>query len=143
MCHNSRNYFFWSYKVTHGKVDDTEEKEICRGLYPDELHYFPMTLKFYSAKAYTYVRKTFNLGFPDLSTISKWYRVISGKPGFTEEQLTALKAKVLAGKEKGQKVVCSLMLDEMSPYASMLSMMARKSWVMLILVRVSLTTRHQ
>ena len=36
------------------------------------------------------------------------------KPGFTEEQLTALKAKVLAGKEKGQKVVCSLMLDEMS-----------------------------
>ena len=51
-----------------------------------------MTLKFYSAKAYTYVRKTFNLGFPDLSTISKWYRVISGKPGFTEEQLKALKA---------------------------------------------------
>ena len=28
--------------------------------------------------------------------------------------MTALKAKVLAGKEKGQKVVCSLMLDEMS-----------------------------
>ena len=60
------------------------------------------------------MRKTFNLGFPDLSTISKWHRVISGKPGFTEEQLTAQKAKVLAGNEKGQKVVCSLMLDEMS-----------------------------
>ena len=28
--------------------------------------------------------------------------------------MTALKAKVLGGKEKGQKVVCSLMLDEMS-----------------------------
>ena len=82
--------------------------------YPDELRYFPMTLKFYSAKAYTYVRKTFNLGLPDPSTISKWYRVISGEPGFTEEQLTALKAKALAGKEKGQKVVCSLMLHEMS-----------------------------
>ena len=51
---------------------------------------------------------------PDPSTISKWYRVISGEPGFTEEQLTALKAKALAGKEKGQKVVCSLMLHEMS-----------------------------
>ena len=61
-----------------------------------------------------YVHKTFNLTFPDLSTISKWYRVISGKPDFTEEQLTALKAKVLAGNKKGQKVVCSLMLDEMS-----------------------------
>ena len=92
----------------------TQKKKKNVEAYPDELHYFPMTLKFYSAKAYTYVRKTFNLGFPDLSTISKWYRVISGKPGFTEEQLTALKAKVLAGKEKGQKVVCSLMLDEMS-----------------------------
>ena len=32
---------------------------------PDELPYFPMTLKFYSVKAYTYVRKTFNLGLPD------------------------------------------------------------------------------
>ena len=121
----------------------TQKKKKNVEAYPDELHYFPMTLKFYSAKEYTYVRKTFNLGFPDLSTISKWYRVISGKPvisGFTEEQLTALKAKVLAGKEKGQKVVCLLMR---CPYASMLSMMARKSWVMLILVRVSLTTRHQ
>ena len=37
---------------------------------PDELHYFAMTLKFYSAKAYRYGCKTFNLGFPDLSTIS-------------------------------------------------------------------------
>ena len=61
---------------------------------PGKLHYFPMTLKFCSAKAYTYVR---NLGFPDLSTISKWYNVISGEPGFAQEQLTALKAKVLAG----------------------------------------------
>ena len=92
----------------------TQKKKKNVETYPDELHYFPMTPKFYSAKAYTYVRKTFNLGFPDLSTINKWYRVISGKPGFTEEQLTALKAKVLAGKEKGQKVVCSLMLVETS-----------------------------
>ena len=33
--------------------------------YPDEFPYFPMTLKFYSVKAYTYVRKTLNLGLPD------------------------------------------------------------------------------
>ena len=72
--------------------------------YPDELDYLPMTLKFYSAKAYTYVRKTFNLGFPDLSTISKWYRVISGEPGFTEEQLTALKAKVWLERKKARKL---------------------------------------
>ena len=74
-----------------------------------------MTLKFYSANAYTYVGKTFNLEYPDLSTIG-----INGTElsmvnlVFTEEQLTTLKAKVLTGKEKGQKVVCSLMLDKMS-----------------------------
>ena len=92
----------------------TQKKKKNVEAYPNELHYFPMTLKFYSAKAYTYVHKTFNLGFLGLSTISKWYRVISGKPGFTEEQLTALKATVLTGMEKGQKTVGSLMLDEMS-----------------------------
>ena len=48
----------------------TQKKKKNVEAYPDELHYFPMTLKFYSAKAYTYVRKTFNLGFADLSTIS-------------------------------------------------------------------------
>ena len=49
-----------------------------------------------------------------LVTQKKKKNVEAGKPGFTEEQLTALKAQVLAGKEKGRKVVCSLMLDEMS-----------------------------
>lgn len=46
--------------------------------------------------------------------ISSWYNVMDGEPGFTKEALTALKAKVLAGKRDGKKVVCSLMLDEMS-----------------------------
>ena len=65
-------------------------------------------------QAYRYVRKTFDLGLPDPSTVSKWYNVIDGEPGFTEEALRALKAKVLAGQRDGQKVVSSLMLDEMS-----------------------------
>ncbi len=46
--------------------------------------------------------------------ISSWYNAIDGEPGFTKETLTALKAKVLAAKRDGQKVVCALMLDEMS-----------------------------
>ena len=52
-----------------------------------------MTLRFYSAKAYRYVRKTFDLGLPDPSTVSKWYNVIDGEAGFTEEALTAVKQK--------------------------------------------------
>ena len=82
----------------------TQKKKKNAEAYPDELHYFPMTPKFYSAKAYTYVHKTFNLGFPDLSTISKWYRVISGEPSFTEEQLTVLKAKVWLERKKARKL---------------------------------------
>jgi hypothetical protein len=39
---------------------------------------------------------------------------MDAEPGFTKEALTALKAKVLAGKRDGQEVVCALMLDEMS-----------------------------
>ena len=78
----------------------TQKKKKNVEAYPDELRYFPMTLKFYSAKPYTYGRKTFNLGLPDPSTISKWYRVISGEPGFTEEQLTALKVKSFGRKGK-------------------------------------------
>ena len=35
----------------------TQKKKKNVEAYPDELHYFPMTLKFYSAKAYTYVRQ--------------------------------------------------------------------------------------
>ena len=62
-------------------VTQKEKKNV--EAYPDELHYFPMTLKFYSA----------------------W---------FYRRTIDSPKTKVLAEKEKGQKVVCSLMLDEMS-----------------------------
>ena len=51
-----------------------------------------MTLKFYSAKAYKFVRKSFNLGLPHPSVIRSWYNVMVGEPGFTKEAMTALKA---------------------------------------------------
>ena len=74
-----------------------------------------MTLKFYSSKAYKYVRESFDLGLPHPSVISSWYNVMDGEPGFTKEALTALMAEVLAGRRDGQELVCSsLMLDEMS-----------------------------
>ncbi len=83
------------------------------GAYPKELRSFAMTLKFYSAKAYKYVRNSFDLGLPHPLVISSWYNAMDGEPGFTKEALTALKAKVLAAKRDGQKVICALMLDEM------------------------------
>ena len=91
-----------------------QKKRKNLGAYPPELRSFALTLKFYSTKAYNYVRKSFNLGLPHVSVIRSWYKSMNGEPGFTEDALTALKAKVLAAKRDNQEVVCALMLDEMS-----------------------------
>ena len=93
-------------------VTQTQKKN--PGAYPKELRSFAMTLKFYSAKAYKYVRESFDLGLPHPSVVRSWYNVMDGEPGFTKETLTALQAKVSTGKRDGHKVVGSLMLDEMS-----------------------------
>ena len=92
----------------------TQKEKKNPGAYPPELRSFAMTLKFYSAKAYNYVRKSFDLGLPCASVIRSWYSSMNGEPGFTKDAMTAMKAKVLAAKRDGQEVVCSLMLDEMA-----------------------------
>ena len=85
-----------------------------QGKYPPALRAFALTLNFYSAKAYRFVRKTFNLQLPHPSVIRKWYSNIDGKPGFTAESFSTLEEKVKEAKEKGQELVCGLMLDEMA-----------------------------
>ena len=92
----------------------TQKEKKNPGAYPPELRSFALTLKFYSAKAYNYVRKSFNLGLPCASVIRSWYSSVNGETGFTQDAMTAMKAKVLAAKRDGQEVVCALMLDEMS-----------------------------
>lgn len=82
--------------------------------YHPALKSFALTLQFYSAKAYKYVRETFNLGLPHPSTIRKWYSSTGGDPGFSNEVLLSLQAKASAAKAKGQETLCALMLDEMS-----------------------------
>ena len=84
------------------------------GAYTAKLRSFAMTLKFYSAKAYKYVRNTFDLGLPHPSTIRTWYDAVNADPGFTQAAFCALSAKVLAAKRDGQDIICSLMLDEMA-----------------------------
>eukprot|EP00745_Piridium_sociabile_P017458 TRINITY_DN26262_c0_g3_i1.p1 TRINITY_DN26262_c0_g3~~TRINITY_DN26262_c0_g3_i1.p1 ORF type:complete len:251 (+),score=56.55 TRINITY_DN26262_c0_g3_i1:228-980(+) len=84
------------------------------GEYTPELRSFAMTLNFYSAKAYRFVRKTFNLGLPHPAVIRKWYAAISGEPGFTKEVFQALQAKVISAERNQQQVCCGLMMDEMS-----------------------------
>ena len=79
-----------------------------------ELVKFALTLQFYSTEAYEYVRKHFNLALPHVATIRRWYSAIDGNPGFTQEAFDSLKVKVADANEKGEDIVCSLMLDEMS-----------------------------
>jgi len=69
------------------------------------LRSFALTLNFYSSKAYNYVRKKFRNLLPESSTIRKWYSVLNGRPGFTNEVLHALKCKE-------DPIFCNLIIDE-------------------------------
>ena len=91
-----------------------QKKKKNPGAYPPELRSFALTLKFYSTKAYNFVRKSFDLGLPHTSAIRSWYSCIEGEPGFTKATFSAMSAKVSASKKNGQDVLCSLMLDEMA-----------------------------
>jgi len=71
---------------------------------------FALTLNFYSAKAYDYVREVFDLALPSPSTIRTWYSAIDGSPGFNQVVFDALEARF----KEDRSTLCALMLDEMS-----------------------------
>ena len=79
--------------------------------YSPQLKSFALTLQFYSAKAYDFVRKTFNLALPHPVQIRKWYTKVPAEPGFTKASFQALAQKK---KDAGKKVIGSLMIDEMA-----------------------------
>lgn len=82
--------------------------------YSPELRSFAMTLQYYSAKAYEFVRKTFNLALPHQAQIRKWYSKIPAGPGFTEPAFQALNTHIRKAQEQNKEIVCALMLDEMA-----------------------------
>ena len=90
----------------------TSQKKTGKGVkYSPEIKSFALTLQFYSAKAYEFVRRTFNYALPHQAQIRRWYSKIPAEAGFTEPSFLAIKRKVESSNEK---VVLSLMLDEMS-----------------------------
>ena len=95
-------------RITSGKVSGKGRK------YPPQLRSFALTLQFYSAKAYEFVRKTFNLALPHQSQVRRWYSKVPAEPGFTKPAFQALSAKVQEAEKDGKTVLCSLMLDEMA-----------------------------
>lgn len=88
-----------------------KELEFSDPSYPPELRAFALTLNFYSAKAYNFVRDTFDLCLPHPITISKWYRSVNGSPGFSSEAFDAIKRHA---ESNGGELLCALVIDEMA-----------------------------
>eukprot|EP00794_Sanderia_malayensis_P020811 gene20811-22854_t len=93
----------------------TSGKKSGKGcVYPPDIKSFALTLQLYSSKAYNFVWKTFNLALPCPAQIRKWYTKVPAEPGFTEPSFEAICCKVTNEEKLGKKVICALMLDEMS-----------------------------
>jgi len=89
----------------HKQIDFADKQ------YPAELRALALTLNFYSAKAYEFVRETFDLCLPHPKTLQKWYRSVDGNAGFSEQALQAVRGRA---KAVGGGLVCALMMDEMA-----------------------------
>ncbi|CAH1738656.1 unnamed protein product, partial [Aphis gossypii] len=91
-------------------VDNNQGKKL-RKKYSQELRRFAITLHFFSARAYNFIRNEFSTVMPHPRTLSKWYAHTNANPGFTSETLKILKLKC---KNSDHPIVCGLIIDEMA-----------------------------
>jgi hypothetical protein len=91
---------------------DKQSSATSRNPYPPQLKAFALTLQFYSARAYDFVRETFRGCLPHPKTLQNWYSCINGSPGFHDEIFAALCYKAL--ETPGGKLTCSFMMDEVA-----------------------------
>jgi hypothetical protein len=92
-CEDMLNQTFEGVPLSLMKRVKSNKKSGKGCVYSPELKSFALTLQFYSAKAYSFVRKTFNLALPSQSQIRRWYSKIPADPGFTKPAFDALKLK--------------------------------------------------
>ncbi|GFO07870.1 THAP domain containing 9 [Plakobranchus ocellatus] len=85
-----------------------------QGSFHPFLKAFAITLQFYSTKAYNFVRDTFGLGLPAVSTLRGWFRSVDGNVCFNASVMQSLENKVKEARKQGNEILCSLMLDEMA-----------------------------
>lgn len=85
--------------------------------YPEELRKFCFTMHYHSPRAYEFLCETFDNHLPHSGTIRHWYansdlntapNVING------HCINILKKKVLDMAEKGEKLICGVMFDEVN-----------------------------
>lgn len=95
------------------KSENANNISVSRVKYPPSLREFALTLHFYLAKAYSYVREKFYNALPDPRTLRSWYSSIDGEPDFTNESFDVLKVKVVEAKEVGKQILVGVVIDEM------------------------------
>lgn len=69
----------------------------------DDLKSFAMTLHFYSAKAYQFVRESFDCVLPHPQTIRSWCSSTPADPGITEASFSGPQAHVEEGRKEGKE----------------------------------------
>ncbi|EFN70574.1 THAP domain-containing protein 9, partial [Camponotus floridanus] len=79
--------------------------------YSPELRIFALTLHYYSPRAYSFVRETFNSCLPHPKTLYKWYCSVNGEPGFNKEALAFIKERV---SKTDRSLFGALIMDEMA-----------------------------
>ena len=95
-------------------ANQTCKGKAVRDQYPPKLRAFALTLHFYSAKVYDFVRDSFDRCLPHPSTLQKWYSHLNGERGFTEKVMNILAERVKDANANDKEVLCSLLMDEMS-----------------------------
>lgn len=85
-------------------------------LYGENVRKFALTIRYYSARAYEYIRTKFSNHLPHPSTIRKWYQYSSanGEAGFCKQSLKTLTELAKQQKENGSELICALNFDEMA-----------------------------
>lgn len=83
--------------------------------YPENVRDFVFNLRYFSPRAYDFVRCSFNKNLPDDSTIRAWYANsdMNCIPGIHESSMQILKKKSEASKKDGKELIVSLSFDEM------------------------------
>lgn len=84
--------------------------------YSENVRKFALTLRYYSPRAYQYLRAKFNNNLPSDSTIKKWYTHSSanGEPGISAEGMQCLARIVETMQIERKEFYCSIAFDEMS-----------------------------
>lgn len=84
--------------------------------YSESVRTFALTLRYYSPRAYEYVRAKFNKNLPHTTTINRWYQQssVQCESGICKRSIELIKAKVIELRNEGKDLYCGIVHDEMS-----------------------------